>query len=482
MASACLLLVGLLVLAHEVAAFQKTTIDGGEAAAAMEEEELLGLFEVMGSFLEDTSWGEMHPQPCTDTPWPGVQCEISQEDPPIFHVTKIHIGPDVLIPPCKANATLPAESLPKLPYLRALSVFACFLTLPISLSPSLFGAFSSLEHLALESNPSLQGLIPPSLGEVANLRVLCLSQNNLQGEIPREIGGLGSLEQLDLSYNNLSGEIPKEIGGLKSLTILDLSWNVLEGRLPYSLGQLRPLQKLDLGSNRIDGRIPQEMGKLNRLVLLDLSNNFLTGPIPETLSGMEHLEYFLIQYNPLNSGIPLFIGTLRNLTVLSFSGCGLTGPIPNYFPSLSNLTALSLDKNSLNGTIPPDLGTLPRLDQLNLSQNHLSGELLFPEAFIQRLGKRLDIRGNSRLCTNNRLYKKSISLYLATPPCLQSADSSNESWSEPEPENDGKKMKPSWEQHGRTTMSSSNTQVLNQHLFLLSYLVVWFLRFLFLQL
>ncbi|CBI30924.3 unnamed protein product, partial [Vitis vinifera] len=453
MASVCLLLVGLLVLAAGVVALQKNS-DGGETVV-MEEEELLGLFEVMDALLEDPSWAEMHPQPCTDTPWPGVQCEISQ-DPLIFHVTKIHVGPDVLIPPCKANANLPAKSLLKLPYLRTLSIFDCFLTSPVSLSPTLFGAFSSLEHLALESNPSLHGVIPASLGEVANLRILCLSQNNLQGEIPKELGGLGSLEQLDLSYNNLSGEIPVEIGGLKSLTILDISWNGLEGRVPYTLGQLQLLQK--------------------RLVLLDLSNNFLTGPIPQTLSGMEQLEYLLIQYNPLNTGIPLFIGTFRKLTVLSFSGCGLTGPIPKYFPFLRNLTALSLDKNSLNGIIPPDLGTLPRLDQLNLSQNHLSGELLFPEEFINRLGKRLDVRGNSGLCTSNRLYEKNISLYLSTPACLHSAESSNnKSWAEPQSD-DCKKMKPSWE-HG---IRSSNTPVLNQDL-LLPYFFVWFLRFLFLQ-
>ena len=476
MASRCFLLVGLLVLAPMVI----IASDGGETeaetAALMEGEELLGLFEVMGSLLEDPSWPEMHPQPCSDTPWPGIQCEISQEDPPIFHVTKIHVGPDVLIPPCKANASLTAKSLLKLPYLRTLSIFECFLTSSVILSPELFGGFSSLEHIALESNPSLQGEIPPSLGEVPNLRVLCLTQNNLQGEIQKELGGLGSLEQLDLSYNNLSGEIPAEIGGLKSLTILDLSWNGLEGRLPSTLGNLHLLQKFDLGSNRIAGRLPQDLGKLKRLVLLDLSNNFLTGPMPETLSGMEHLEYLMIQHNPLNTGIPLFLGTLRKLTVLSFSGCGLTGPIPNYFPSLRNLTALSLDKNSLNGIVPTNLGTLPRLDQLNLSQNHLSGELLFSEEFIYRLGKRLDVRENGGLCTSNRLYKKNISVYLATPVCLHSEESrNNESWSEPESD-DSKRTKPSWEQGAM----SSNTKGANHQDLLLPYFVVfvWFLRFL----
>lgn len=168
---------------------------------AMEEDELLGLFEVMGALLEDSDWVHEHPQPCTDTPWPGVKCEVSDDDPQIFHVTEIHIGPDIVSPPCKSSAYL-SGSLLKLPYLKTLSIFNCFVASPITLPATLFGSLSSLEHLALQSNPSLSGELPPSLGQVPRLRVLSLSQNSLQGQIPAQIGGLVCLEQLDLSYNN----------------------------------------------------------------------------------------------------------------------------------------------------------------------------------------------------------------------------------------------------------------------------------------
>ncbi|OMO65727.1 hypothetical protein COLO4_31043 [Corchorus olitorius] len=444
----------------------------------MEEGELLGLFDVMGSLLEEPGWAEVHPEPCTDTPWPGIECEIGQ-DPLIFHVTAIHVGPDVANPPCKSSAKI-SDSLLKLPYLKTLSIFNCFVTSPITLSPALFGSLSSLEHLSLQSNPSLSGEIPQSLSKISRLRVLSLSQNSLHGNIPREFGLLVNLEQLDLSYNNLSGEIPEEIGGLKSLTILDLSSNGLEGYVPSSLGQLQLLQKVDFCSNRLHGSIPSEMGKLNRLVLLDLSHNFINGPIPETLSGLEQLQYLILDYNPINSLIPSFVGSLKSLTSISVSGCGLVGPIPNSLSSLKNLTALSLDNNSLTGTIPPNLGSLPNLDQLNLSNNNLSGELLLSEEFIKKLGKRLDVRGNSRLCTSYQLSRKNISTYLQTPACLQRQGIvENRTCSEGEPDNDDfKGRKPSWYQGQMSShahFQNSQFVILSTCCFVLLHLLSFFL-------
>lgn len=415
-------------------------VDGSSTSetVSMEDDELLGLFEVMGSLLDDPTWSQMHPQPCTDTPWPGVQCELmAQEDgqqdynPTIFHVTKIHVGTDILTPPCKPTATLSPKGLIKLPYLKTLSLFNCFTMTPFSLSSSLFEnkSLSSLEHLALVSNPSLHGSIPSSLGHIQTLRVLSLSQNMLTGEIPIEICGLVSLQQLDLSYNHLTGSLPQEIRGLKSLIIFDLSYNMIGGQLPSNFGELQYLQKIDLGYNDLTGRVPQELGNLSRLVLLDLSHNFLSGPLPESLSGLKQLEYMLIQDNPLNTSMPLFIGSLGRLKVLSFSRCGLMGPILT-LSILKNLTALSLDHNSLNGTVPSSIGSLPNLQQLNLSQNQLSGELLVSQDFIKRIGMRLDIKGN-----NGFFFKNTNSSEVKSPSCLSSRSRNNgnkSSWGEEE--------------------------------------------------
>ncbi|KAL9659400.1 hypothetical protein QQ045_024206 [Rhodiola kirilowii] len=418
---------------------------GDEMGGRMEEDELVGLFEVMGSLLDDQDWAQIHPHPCTETPWPGVECEVEVEDEgaesPLFHVTKIHVGSDVLTPPCKSSATL-SSSLVTLLYLKTLSIFNCFQTHPVSLPPSLFSSFSSLQHVSLVSNPALVGLIPPSLAQVTGLKVLNLGQNNLQGLIPKEIGKLVNLEQLDLSYNNLTGSIPEELGDLKSLTILDLCWNRLKGTIPYSTGQLQQLQKMDLSSNNLVDTIPPEIGQLSTLVLLDLSHNSISGPIPETFTGLKDLQYLLISNNPINSGIPYFIKSLKKLTTLSFSACGLKGHIPTYFPELKNLTSLSLDNNSLNGTVPSNLGTLPYLNHLNLSFNQLQGELLLPQHFVNRLGFRLDVKGNTGLCTSLQTGSQAnISTNFQTPPC---SSVSNKTWISESPQSHGQMVNPTW--------------------------------------
>ncbi|XP_073313655.1 uncharacterized protein [Primulina huaijiensis] len=444
MTSMSLLLVGFLVfLSADHNELMCVESYDGDGVLVMEQEELYGLFEVMGSLLEDPTWGEMHPLPCTDTPWPGVECELLQETS-TFHITKIHVGPDDTTPPCKDSAKI-SESLLKLPYLKTLSLINCFTKSPVSLSELLFGALPSLEHLALESNPSLSGEIPSTLSNLTSLKILCLSQNNMSGEIPKEIRSLVNLKQLDLSHNRLTGSIPEEIGMLKSLSIWDFSWNSIQGMVPSSVGDMQFLEKIDLGSNKLQGRLPQELGKLKNLVLLDLSHNSLTGPMPENLLGLQQLQYLIMEGNPINTGIPSFIGNLHRLTMISFSGCGLTGSIPTIFSNLTNLTALYLDNNSLTGTVPQELGRLPNMDLLNLSRNQLTGELLFPQDFITRLGNKLGIRENNGLCTNQMEHngKEISSKFFQNPSCSSSifpADS-NKTWAGENPEN-SQDMKP----------------------------------------
>lgn len=383
------------------------------AAPSMPPDELRALLDFVGGLVADPGWAELHPLPCTETPWPGIQCETAAGESDHLHVTSIHVGPDVAS--CKSSATLPPESLLHLPFLKTLSIFSCFLSLKtVSLPPSLFTNSSSLEQLILDSNTGLSGEIPSSIANLNRLRVLCLSQNAFRGVIPPEFGDLLSLQELDLSYNHLTGHTPEKIGSLLNLRIIDFSFNELQGTIPSSWRTLHSLQKLDLSFNSLSGTVPPELGELNRLVLLDLSHNNLTGPLPETLSGLNELEYFLMENNPLNARIPIFLADLKKLQAVGLSRCGLTGPIPS-FTSLVSLAALSLDRNKLNGTVPRSLESLPKLGQLNLSQNQLSGEISFSEQFMARLGKRLDLRDNTGLCSmlNNTFHYEA-------PPCLGS--------------------------------------------------------------
>ena len=65
------------------------------------------------------------------------------------------------------------------------------------------------------TNPSacgnLEGPIPANLGNLTNLQMLYLSDNNLSGAIPSGLGNPQSnLEELYLANNRLSGEIPRQ--------------------------------------------------------------------------------------------------------------------------------------------------------------------------------------------------------------------------------------------------------------------------------
>ncbi|XP_020571973.1 piriformospora indica-insensitive protein 2-like [Phalaenopsis equestris] len=383
--------------------------------------ELVALLELVGGLLTDHGWAELHPHPCTDTPWPGIQCEADGINADVLHVTGIHVGVDVSSsPPCKPSAFLSPSALLHLSFLKSFSLFGCFLyPNNVSLPASFFNNSSSLEQLILDSNTGLVGEIPCSVSNLKRLRVLCLSQNAFHGKIPPEIGSLESLQELDLSCNRFHGQIPDEISGLSSLLIADFSSNELQGELPASIGSLHSLQKIDFSFNSLSGTVPPELGELKRLVLLDFSHNDLTGPLPAALSGLIELEYFLMESNPLNSSIPLFLAELKKLQVVGISDCGLLGSIPSFFASLVSLNALSLDGNRLNGSVPESLGLLPNLGLLNLSQNQLSGEIGFSEEFVRKLGKRLDVRDNRGLCSSSHKYHED-SYNLECPPCLGS--------------------------------------------------------------
>ena len=230
----------------------------------------------------------------------------------------------------------------------------------------------------------LNGIIPPEISELTELRVLNLGGNKLVGNIPAELGKLGKLEVLVLGdwwagHNELTGSIPPELGNLGNLRILNLSGNHLDGTMPPELGRLSKLEELYLGDNPLEGSIPPELGQLQNLRMLYLGGNLnkLTGEIPAELGNLANLRELTINWTQLSGSIPPQLGNLRNLTKLHLRGSNfdpgqLTGAIPRELAALENLRSLNLEYNRLTGSIPPELGDL-RLQSLNLSNNLLTG-------------------------------------------------------------------------------------------------------------
>jgi DNA-binding SARP family transcriptional activator/Leucine-rich repeat (LRR) protein len=199
--------------------------------------------------------------------------------------------------------------------------------------PPEIGQLADLENLDLGDN-QLRGAIPPEIGSLSKLRHLILWGNReLSGSIPPELGNLSNLEDLELAHWNsggslLSGEIPPELGNLKNLRSLHITQSLLRGPLPVELCSLKLLRALDLASNRLSGPIPPELGTMLDLEFLDLGGNDFEGPIPSELGNLTMLNYLSFGVGLLSGEIPAELGGLVRLRYLVLDNTKLSGPLP----------------------------------------------------------------------------------------------------------------------------------------------------------
>ncbi len=156
----------------------------------------------------------------------------------------------------------------------------------------------------LLSGQGLGGTLPAELGDLTDLEVLWLHDNNLTGSMPPELGHLVNLQSLLLANNGLTGPIPAELGGLANLESLWLQRNELTGPLPATLVRLANLEELLLHNNRLTGPIASELGLLRKLRALRLSANQLVGSIPGSLRNLTNLRNLFLAGNQLTGCVP----------------------------------------------------------------------------------------------------------------------------------------------------------------------------------
>ncbi|KAI9349166.1 hypothetical protein BDR26DRAFT_853147 [Obelidium mucronatum] len=166
-----------------------------------------------------------------------------------------------------------------------------FQSFPLLYQQIYANSLNELKHTEIYwRKQKLNGSIPYSLGDtLITVTCLDLSHNNLHGEVPPSLGNLLNLKHLYLNGNSLSGPIPIQLGLLQNLITLNLHRNQLSGTIPFQLGNAQSLRFLYLDHNCLSGQIPRELGiRLVSLVEVSFdSNSDLEGDIPVEFSRLE---------------------------------------------------------------------------------------------------------------------------------------------------------------------------------------------------
>ncbi|RHN41165.1 putative protein kinase RLK-Pelle-LRR-XII-1 family [Medicago truncatula] len=221
----------------------------------------------------------------------------------------------------------------------------------------------------------IEGNIPVEVGNMSNLLLLSLYDNNINGPIPRSLKGLEKLQVLSLAYNALKGSFIDELCLIKSLGELYLENNKLSGVLPTCLGNMTSLRILNVGSNNLNSKIPSSLWGLTDILMLDLSSNAFIGDFPPDIGNLIELVILDLSRNQISSNIPTTISSLQNLQNLSLAHNKLNGSIPASLNGMVSLISLDLSQNMLTGVIPKSLESLLYLQNINFSYNRLQGEI-----------------------------------------------------------------------------------------------------------
>ncbi|KAL8506449.1 hypothetical protein ACS0TY_017370 [Phlomoides rotata] len=288
-------------------------------------------------------------------------------------------------------------TLGNLPQLQALSLlfgnqFRNNISVPGQDFLSSLTACKYLKLIQVTDNP-ITGVLPKSLGSSnlsASLQKINAGSCLIRGPIPNEIGNLTNLILLDLGENDLTGAIPAALGNLRSLQALGIYSNKLQGSISHAICNLGNLFSIDLAENNLFGPLPSCLRNLSSLreiffasnafnftipPTLCISNNFLHGSVPGEIGNFKDLIMLDLSGNQLSGKIPTSISQLQKLNILSLSYNNFSGPILESFADLKDLQHLDLSHNHLSGPIPISLEKLASLVYLNVSFNELTGEI-----------------------------------------------------------------------------------------------------------
>ncbi|XP_071921472.1 uncharacterized protein [Coffea arabica] len=253
----------------------------------------------------------------------------------------------------------------------------------------------------------LRDRIPDRIGNLSNLIILSLYNNQLTGSLPITVTGLLKLQAIMLHINKLSQVSLEYFCSFNNLGVISLSFNQIVGSIPECIGNVTSLRYLYLASNKFNFA-PKSLWNLKDLLALDLSSNSLTGPLPLDVANLKIATAIDMSINHFSGGIPTTIGDMQNLNKLSLAHNQLQGSIPESIGSMLSLAKLDLSRNFLSGSIPKSLETLKYLTYFNVSFNNLSGEIPSNGPFRNFTSE--SFTSNAALCGAQRFL---------VPPCVR---------------------------------------------------------------
>ena len=281
-------------------------------------------------------------------------------------------------------------------------------------------------QLCCQMGEGLSGGLPKDVGNLTELQVISLGQNQINGSIPQSIGRLTKLWFLDLETANLSGgfenlfnvsslrylhlslaglhgTLPDEFGlFFPAMKQCLLSGNHFTGNIPSTIGNMTDLQHLHFAKNDFSGQIPKSIGAIPGLQVADFSeNNFISLQAGTTFAS-KSLEVLLLGGNPkltvnFNNLLDSLKPTNTSLRILNVSDCNMFGRISTKLWNFRNLISVDLKNNSLNGELPtPTDNFFMFLLHLDVSANNLSGQIPSQIARLQML-QFLDVSKNMHM-------------------------------------------------------------------------------------